>query len=162
MAMDMTSPEGKRVLSRYVDRGWFDAAGDARLRDDFFSSRLPRPAYLVIASGMQVPPLSEVQVTARCNYRAFRGRQMTVASGAARRFDLIDLKVMYHSQFRREESLPLHTCVDEVAPELIQWPLDVCRSGVEISVHAIIPARVAGDKNDLGAAFEMILLGEVI
>lgn len=152
--------EGQQLLARYVDRGWFDAAGDDRLRDDFPPSQLPRPAYLVILSlTPPVPPLSEVQVTTRCNYRAFRGRRVVV-SEASRRFDLTDLKVMYRSQFRRAEPLPLRFLVDEAAPELIQWPLEICRHGEEISAHAIIPARVAED--DPGAVFEMILIGEVI
>jgi hypothetical protein len=158
----MMSPEGQQMLARYTDRGWFNAAGDTRLRAD--ASRLesvpPRPAYLLFASGMLVFPSSEVQVTTRCNYRPFRGRRLVVASDAARRFDLIDLKVMYQSQFHRNESLPLHSCVDEATPELIQWPLDICGEGGEISIRAIIPEAVGED--DLGAAFEMILLGEVI
>lgn len=156
------SPEGQRVLARYADRGWFDAAGDDRLRADISRWRLPRPAYLVIASGMQVLPLSEVQITTRCNYRAFRGTQLVVASEMTRRFDLIDLKVLHRSQLRRNELLPLRACVDEATPELIQWPLDVCRASAEISVHAIISARGAEEEDDLGAAFDMILLGEVI
>lgn len=160
--MTVMSPEGQRVLTRYADRGWFDAAGDDRLRDNASRSRLPRPAYLVIASGMQVLPLSEVQITTRCNYLAFRGTQLTVASEMTRRFDLIDLKVLHRSQFRRAELLPLRTCVDEATPELIQWPLDVCRAGDEISVCAIISERGAEEEEDLGAAFDMILLGEVI
>lgn len=155
------SPEGQRVLARYVNRGWFDAAGDDRLRDDVSRSPLPRPAYLVIASLMPVLPLSEVQITTRINYRTFRGRRLVVASDATRRFDLIDLKVMYRSQFRRDDSLSLRACVDEATPELIQWPLEICGSGGEISVRAIIPAREAGGDDDRGAAFEMILIGEV-
>ena len=150
------------MLARYADRGWFDAAGDDRLRYDLISrSRLlPRPAYLVIAtSGMLVLPLSEVQVTTRCYYRPFRGMQLVVASEATRRFDLIDLKVMHRSQFRRDESLPLSACIDEATPELIRWPLDICQATAEISVRAIIPAPADGE-DDLGAVFEMILLGE--
>lgn len=159
--MTALSPEGQLALVRYADRGWFDAAGDHRLRDDFSRSRLPRPAYLVIASGMQVLPLSEVQITTRCNYRAFRGTQLIVASEMTRRFDLIDLKVLHRSQFRRGEPLPLRAYIDEVTSELIQWPLDICSAGVEISARTIISARATEDE-DLGAAFEMILLGEVI
>lgn len=157
--------EGQQLLERYVNRGWFDAAGDDRLRDDFsrsgFSrSGLPRPAYLVLAAiGAPVPPLSEVQITTRCHYRAFRGLRLVVVSDATRRFELMDLKVMYRSQFRRGERLPLHDCMDEVTPELIQWPLEICRPSLDISVQAIIPARAAED--DPGAVFEMILIGEV-
>jgi hypothetical protein len=160
--MSTLSPEGQRVLACYVDRGWFDANGDTRLRDDFSRSVPPRPAYLVIASGMLVLPRSEVQITARCNYRSFRCTQLVVASEMTRRFDLIDLKVMYRSQFRSGESLPLRDYVDEATPELIQWPLDICRVGGEISAHAIIPAHASEEEADLGAAFELILLGEVI
>jgi hypothetical protein len=156
------SPDGQRALARYVDRGWFDAAGDARLRDDDSRSLLPRPAYLVIASsGMWIPPLSEVQVTTRINYRAFRGRRLVVASDATRRFDLLDLKVLHRSQFRRAEDLPLRTCVGESAPELIQWPLEVCGASGDIVIRAIIPRREAGGEEDLGVDFEMILIGEV-
>jgi hypothetical protein len=116
---------------------------------------------LVIASGMRVPPLSEVQVTTRCHYRPFRGRRLVIASDATRRFDLIDLKIMYRSQFRRDEVLSLRVCVDEATPGSIQWPLEICGAGIEISARAIIPAREAGEDNDLGAEFEMILIGEV-
>lgn len=156
------SPEGQGVLTRYVDRGWFDAGGDARLRDDFSWAPPPRSAYLVIASGMRIPPLSEVQVTTLCHYRAFRGRQLIVASDATRRFDLVDLKVMHRSQFRRAEDLSLRACVGEAAPELIQWPLEICSAGSEIVARAIIPAREAGGEDDLGAEFELILIGEVV
>ena len=159
----MMSPEGQQLLARYADRGWFNAAGDTRLRED--ASRLesvpPRRAYLLFASGMLVSPSCEIQVTTRCNYRPFRGRRLVVAADA-KRFDLIDLKIRYRSQFRRDESLPLHCCVDEAMPELIQWPLDICGAGADISVRAIIPARVDGEEEALGATFEMILLGEVI
>lgn len=158
--MATMSPEGQWRLSRYADRGWFDAAGDSRLRDDGSSSQLPRPAYLVIASGMLVPPLSEVQVTMRCHYRPFRGRRLVVVSDAARRFDLLDLKIMHRSQFRKNEPLSLRALVDEAEPGPIRWPLEVCRPGVEISAHAIISTRVAED--DPGAMFEMILIGEVM
>jgi hypothetical protein len=157
--MTELSSEGQQLLSRYTKRGWFDAAGDERLRDDTSSSQLPRPAYLVIASNMVVPPLSEVQITTRCAYRPFRGRCLVV-SDAARRFDLLDLKVRYRSQFRRGEVLSLHTCVGEATPELIRWPLEVCEAHAEICVRAVIPEGAAED--ELGAWFEMILLGEVI
>ena len=155
------SPEGERTLARYAKRGWFNAAGDSRLRDDTSRSVPPRPAYLVFATGMQVSPLCEAQITTRCCYRAFRGTRLVVASTETRRFDLIDLKVLHRSQFRRGESLPLRTCVEESAPELIQWPLDVCGMSAEIVVCARIPAPKE-EENDLGAAFDMILLGEVI
>ena len=154
------SPEYQRTLARYVDRGWFNAAGDNRLRDEGSRSRLPRPAYLVFASGTQVLPSCEIQITARCNYQAFRGTQLVVASELSRRFDLIDLKILHRSQFRRDERLALRDCVDEATPELIQWPLDVCTPAMDVSVHAIISARASED--DLGAVFEMILLGEVL
>ena len=111
---------------------------------------------------MRVSPLSEAQVTTRCNYRAFRGRRLVVASDATRRFDLIDLKVMHRSQFRRAEALSLRTCVGEAAPELIRWPLETCGAGVEIVARAIISAREAIEEDDLGAALELILIGEVL
>ena len=149
------------MLACYAGRGWFDATGDDRLRDDYSRWTLPRPAYLVLASGMQVPPMSEVQVTTRIHYRAFRGRRLVVASDAARRFDLIDLKVMHRSQFRRDQPLSLRGCVNEAAPELIQWPLEVCAAGVEIVARAIIPAREDDEADDPGTQFEMILIGEV-
>lgn len=155
------SSEGQQMLARYADRNWFNAAGDDRLRNDYSSWRFPRPAYLVLASGFVLPPLSEVQVTTRCHYRPFRGRQLVV-SDAARRFDLIDLKVMHRSQFRRDETLPLHDCTDEATPELIQWPLYMCSAGFDVVARAIIPTRVAEEEEDLGASFEMILIGEVI
>lgn len=118
-------------------------------------------AYLVLAScDMRVLPLFEVQVTALC-YQPFRGRRLVVGSSAMRRFDLRDLKVRFRSQFRRAEDLPLRACKGEAAPDLIQWPLEVCGVSEEISAHAIIPAREAGEENDLGAEFEMILIGEV-
>lgn len=160
--MTAISPEGQRVLARYADRGWFDAANDPRLRDDYSPWKLPRPAYLVIASGVLVPPASEVQVTTRCNYRTFRGRWLAVMSEAARRFDLVDLKVRYRSQFRRDEALSLRGCVDEASLELIQWLLEICGSGDEVSARAIIPTCTIGEENDLGAVFEIILLGEVL
>ncbi len=156
-AMSNMSPEGRQLLARYADRGWFDAAGDPRLKEDRAPGH-PRRAYLVLASGTLIPALCEVQITTRCNYRAFRGARMLVASVAARRFDLLDLSIMYRSQFRRDERLPLRTYEDEAMPELIQWPLDVCGAGVEVVTRAIISA--AGD--DEGAVFELILLGEVI
>lgn len=106
--------------------------------------------------------MSEIQITTRCYYWAFRGTQLVVASETTRRFDLIDLKVMHRSQFRRDEPLPLHVCADEAAPELIQWPLDICSAGVEISARAINSARVAEGDDDLGVTFEMILLGELL
>ena len=159
--MTELSAEGQGVLRRYVDRGWFDASADVRLRDDFSRWTLPRPAYVVIASGMQVFPMSEVQVTTRIHYRAFRGRSLVVASDAARRFDLIDLKVMHRSQFRRDKPLSLRGCVNEAAPELIQWPLEICAAGVEIIARAIIPARADDEVDDPGTQFEMILIGEV-
>jgi hypothetical protein len=147
------SPEAQQKLARYADRGWFDAGGDPGA-----SSRLPRPAYLALASGMQVLPSSEVQVTTRC-YRAFRGQRLVVLSGAARRFDLLDLKIRYRSQFRRDEALPLRDCLDEAAPELIRWPLDVCGVGSDVVVRAIIPSQTTDE--DPGAAFEMLLIGEI-
>jgi hypothetical protein len=167
------SPQGQQTLSRYVNRGWLNAAGDARLRDDHddvprdhrwpFSWKYPRPAYLVIASGMMILPSSEVQVTTRCHYRAFRGRQLVVVSDDARNFDLLDLKVMYRSQFRRDAILPLRGCADEATPELIQWPLEVCGAGVEIVASAIIPQAVAATAaTELGARFEIMLIGEVL
>ena len=154
------SPEGQQTLKLYADRGWFDAANDPRLRDDYSRWELPRPAYLVIASGMLVLPASEVQVTTRCNYRTFRGRRLAVMSEAARRFDLLDLKVRFRSQFCKDEPLPLRGCVGEATPALIQWPLETCKAGDEISLRAIIP--VAEGDADPGAVFEVILLGEVL
>lgn len=162
------SPQGQQQLTRYADRGWFDASGDDRLRDDFSRSQLPRPAYLVIASGVRVIPSSEVQVTQRCNYRPFRGRCLVVMSDEARRFDLLDLKVLHRSQFREDAALSLRDCVDEVTPDLIQWPLEVCGPSVEIVVRARATAEVVGDAargsltgDDLGARLELLLLGEV-
>ena len=156
----MMSAEGQQLLARYADRNWYNAAGDNRLRDDFSRSiALPRPAYLFFASGTLVHPSCEIQITTRCSY-AFRGRGLAVAADASR-FELIDLKVKYRSQFRRDESLPLSSCIDEATPELIRWPLEICGAGVEISARAIIPARVDGEEA-LGATFEMILFGEVI
>ena len=156
---DDLSPVGQQTRARYVDRGWFDAAGDDRLRGGFSSSQLPRPAYLVIASGMRILPSSEVQVTTRCNYRPFRGRQIVVMSDEARLFDLLDLKVVHRSQFRRDAVLSLRDCTDEATPELIRWPLDVCGPSDEFVVRAIIPQQVAA--LDLGARLEMMLIGEV-
>lgn len=164
MTLEYMSPEGQRTLARYVDRGWFDAAGDNRLRDGFpsSSSQLPLPAYLVIASGMRILPSSEVQVTTRCNYRPFRGRQIVVMSDGARLFDLLDLKVVHRSQFRRDAALSLRDCTDEATPELIRWPLEVCGPGAEVVVRAIIPAQAAAPMDDdLGARLEMMLIGEV-
>jgi hypothetical protein len=111
---------------------------------------------------MRVPPLSEVQVTTLCHYRAFRGRRLVVASDATRRFDLVDLKVRHRSQFRRDEPLPLRACVDEAAPALIQWPLEICGAGVEIVIRAIISQREVAGETDLGEEFAMILLGEAV
>ena len=155
------SVDGQGVLKRYVDRGWFNACADDRLRDDFSRWSLPRPAYVVLASGMKISPMSEVQVTTRIHYRAFRGRRLVVASDAARRFDLIDLKVMHRSQFRRDEPLSLRGGANEVAPELIQWPLEVCAAGGEIVARAIIPAQADDEADDPGTQFEIILIGEV-
>ena len=164
--MTAMSPEGRRAIARYADRGWFDAGGDARLdarlRDLGAAPQLPQPAYLVLASGLVVPPLSEVQVTTRGHYRAFRGRQLVVASAATRRFDLIDLSVAQRSQFHRAEALALRSCADEGAPELIQWPLELCRSGGEVVARAIIFARESGAEDDDGAELELILIGEVL
>jgi hypothetical protein len=101
-AMSNMSPEGRQLLARYADRGWFDAAGDPRLKEDRAPGH-PRRAYLVLASGTLIPSLCEVQITTRCYYRAFRGARMLVASAAARRFDLLDLSIMHRSQFRRDE-----------------------------------------------------------
>ena len=157
------SPEGQHLLARYADRGWFDAAGDDRLREanSYSAVRLTHPAYLVLASGMQVIPSSEVQITSRCNYRPFRGRCLVVTPQTAKRFELLDLKVLHHSQFRRGDALPLHDCVKEAMPELIRWPLDVCGASVEISIRAIIPANAAIE-NDPGTPLEMLLIGEVL
>lgn len=156
------SSEGQGVLKRYIDRGCFDATGDDRLRDDFSRWTLPRPAYVVLASGMRLPPMSEVQVTTRIHYRAFRGRRLVVASDAAQRFDLIDLKVKHRSQFRRDEPLSLRGCVHEGEPDLIQWPLEICAAGVEIIARAVIPSREDDELDDPGTQFEMILIGEVV
>ena len=154
------SPEGQQLLTRYADRGWFDAAGDDRLRDAFSPAQLLRPAYLVLASGMPILPSSEVQITARCNYWPFRGRRLVVAPHTARCFELLDLKVMHRSQFRRGAALQLHDCVEEAEPELIRWPLEICGASVEIIIRAIILAHAAIE-NDLGTSFEMLLIGEV-
>lgn len=157
------SSEGQRVLARYVDQGWFDATAE---HDSSSSQACLRPGYLVIstgmgASGMLIAPLSEVQITSRRCTRAFRGRQLIVASEATRRFDLLDLKVRYRSQFHRAEPLSLRTCIDETEPDLIQWPMEVCRAGDDFNITAIISEREAGEAGDLGAAFELILLGDV-
>jgi hypothetical protein len=157
------SPEGQQTLKLYADRGWFDAANDPRLRDDDSPWEFPRPAYLVIASGnVLVRPASGVQVTARCNYRAFRGRCLVVMSEAATRFDLLDLKVGFRSQFCKDEPLPLRGCVGEATPAPIQWPLETCKARSEISLHAVIPVSGAEGDADPGAVFEVILLGEVL
>jgi hypothetical protein len=159
---DELSPQGRQTLARYADRGWFNAAGDDRLRDDFSRGQLPRPAYLVIASGMRILLSSEVQVTTRCNYRPFRATQLVVMSDEARRFDLLDLKVVHRSQFRRAEVLSLRACVEEATPELIRWPMEVCGPSDEFVVRAIIPTQdAASSKDDPGARFEMLLIGEV-
>lgn len=154
------SPEMQSMIARYAARGWINAN---RSDTASWSSRpfRPRSAYLVIAScGMRVLPLSEVQVTQLC-YQPFRGTRLVVGSETSRRFDLLDLKVMRQSQFRRAEDLPLRACAGEATPELIQWPLAVCAAVDEISIRAIIPQREAGGEEDLGGYFEMILLGEV-
>lgn len=152
------TPEMQQALARYTDRGWLDANRPGTTS----GSRRPRPAYVVLAScDMHVLQLSEVQVTMRC-YQAFRGTRLVVGSDATRRFDLVDLKVLFRSQFRRAEDLPLRACVGEVAPELIRWPLEICGEGDEISARAIIPQREVRGEGDLGANFEMILLGEVV
>lgn len=154
------TPEMQQAIARYADRGWIDVN---RSDTTSWSSRpsRPRPAYLVLVSfDMRVPPLSEAQITTRCE-QPFRGTRLVIGSDATRRFDLVDLKVMFWSQFRRAEDLPLRNCVGEAAPELIQWPLDMCGVGGEICVRAIIPPREAGGEGDLGEEFEMLLLGEV-
>lgn len=157
----MLSPEGQETLARYATRGWFDANDDPRLRDVNTSSwDLPRPAYLVIASGMLVLPGSSVQVTTRCNDRSFRCWQLAVMSEASRRFDLLDLKVGFRSQFLKDESLPLRDCIGEASPGPIQWPLETCKKYDEVSVCAIIPAPLG--EEDPGALLEVILLGEVV
>lgn len=151
------STEAQQLIASYVDRGWIDATGNSACTD-VSRDPVPRPAYLVIASGIRVLPGSEVQVTTRL-YRWFRGRKLAVVSRAARRFDLIDLKISNLSQFCRGEALPLGDFADEAAPELIQWPLKTCGPGDEVSVRTIIPTPESGEDR-LGAEFEMILIGE--
>lgn len=155
----MLSAEGQETLARYADRGWFDANNDPRLRGDRSRWELPRPAYLVLASGVLVLPTSSVQVTTRCNHRAFRGRQLVVMSEASRRFALLDLKVGFRSQFPKDAPVPLRGCVGETTPPPIRWPLEVCNMHGEVSVCAIIPVP---SEDDPGAALEVILLGEVL
>lgn len=149
----------RQSLSRYVDGGWVDVARDDSPRG------LLVPAYLVLASsGMIVPPRSEVQVTSRC-YRPFRAHKMIVAEASAR-FDLLDLKIGNRSQFQREASIPLRDHAgwimgrrEEVQPYSIKWPLEVCPFGAEVVARAIISD---GNKEDLGAEFEIVLLGEAL
>jgi hypothetical protein len=155
------TPDLQHVLGRYVERGWIDAA----IGDDVFKQRRPRAAYLLLTSvDMLVPPLSEVQVTTRC-YRPFRAHKMVVAEGSAR-FDLTDLKVGFRSQFAQAQNISLRACAgfvhgkrEEVRPDPIRWPLEVCTWGSEVSVGAIIPE---GRAEDPGVEFEIILLGEAV
>jgi hypothetical protein len=150
----------QHVLGRYVERGWIDAT-----IGDVFKQRRPRAAYLLLSSGgMLVPPLSEVQVTARC-YRPFRAHKMVVAEGSAR-FDLTDLKVGFRSQLTRADNVSLRTCAgfvrgerEEVRPDPIRWPLEVCTWGSEVCVRAIMSE---GRAEDPGIEFEIILLGEAV
>jgi hypothetical protein len=144
----------KQVIMKYVDCGWLDA-----------NVAVPsighiRPAFLLLASWMRVYPQSEVLITERC-HQTFKGTRLIV-SDTSRRFDLVDLKIGFRSQFRRAERLALGSCLGEAAPELIRWPLEVCGEGGEISVSAIIPAQEARGDADPGEAFEMLLLGEVL
>jgi hypothetical protein len=159
--LNQMSPSMKRLITGYADRGWSDANESSSRADSRPQSAFrPQSAYLAIASGMRILPVSEVQMTTRC-HRVFRGSHLVVGTEASRRFDLLDLKVGFRSQFRREESLALRTCVDEAAPELIQWPLRICGVGGEIVVRAIIPARETHGDDDAGEVFEMLVLGEL-
>jgi hypothetical protein len=152
------TPDLQRALSRYADSGWVDANRDAAERSTTRRGFVV-PAYLVLASDILVHPRSEVQVTTRC-YQSFRANKMVVTEGTAR-FDLVDLKVGFRSQFTRAQSLPLreHVALSGVRPDLIRWPLDTCACGSEVSARAIIPD---GCEEDHGAVFEVVLLGETV
>ena len=156
------TPDLQRVLGRYIECGWIDArrAGNVVSRKD----RL-RPAYLHLSSdGMQIHPCSELQVTVRCGL-VFRAHKMVVAEDSGR-FLLTDLKIGLRSQFTRAQNIPLREHValvcgirQEVQPDPIRWPLEVCTGAGEVSVCAIIPD---GCEADPGVEFEVVLLGEVV
>lgn len=154
------TPDLQRVLEHYISCGWVDVSHG--IGDEAAGLR---PAYLLLTSlGTTIQPLSEVQVTARC-YRPFRAYKMVVAEDSGR-FDLIDLKISYRSQFVRDQALSLREHVylvmgsrAEVQPDLIRWPLESCLYGAEVSVRAIIPDS---REEDPGAKFEIVLLGEAV
>lgn len=157
--MSQVTSEMQQLISHYADRGWLDVHHPASVA---FNPLYTRPGYLILTSlGSRVSPLSEVQITTRC-YQPFRGRKMIVGSEATRRFNLNDLKIEFRSQFRSDEPLLLRSIIGEAEPALIQWPLEICGAGGEISIRASIPVHEAGADGDLGEVFEMILLGEVM
>lgn len=157
------TPDLVRVLDPYVQSGWVDVS---RSRSPDEVGRAPgfvASAYLVIASDSLVPPRVEVQVTTGRCCQPFRARAMIVPEGSAR-FDLVDLKVGFRSQFTRAENLPLREHVRsgvrrEVRPDPIRWPLDACACGFDVSARAII---ADGCEEDHGTVFEMVLLGETV
>ncbi len=135
-------------------------------RGDVSRPRGVHPAYLVLAScDMRVTPQSEVQVTMRPQL-SFRANYMVVATDTGR-FTLLDLKIGFRSQFARDEGIVLGDFVgfycgkrEVVRPEPIQWPLEVCGISSEVVARAIIP--VGRGVEDLGAEFEILLLGEAL
>lgn len=158
------TPDLQHVLDRYINCGWADANHSAAGDNVDGSGGQLRPAYLLLSSSMAVLPRSEVQVTTRC-YRPFRAHKMVIAEDSAR-FSLKDLKVHNRSQFARAEDIPLrdHVAIvcgvrQEVQPEPIRWPLEVCAYCADVSVCAIIPE---GREDDPGAEFEIVLLGEAV
>jgi hypothetical protein len=157
------TPDLQHVLGRYIDCGWVDAH-DSRSNEDTLMKGV-RPAYLLLSSlGTSIQPLTEVQVTTRC-YWSFRAHKMVVAEDSGR-FNLTDLKINYQSQFMHAQAVLLREHVarvrgvrQEVRPDPIRWPLNVCAWGSEVSALAIIPE---GREEDPGAEFEVVLLGEVV
>ena len=156
------TPDLEHVLRPYIQSGWIDVTQGHSTAG--FSSQL-RPAYLLLSSGgMLIQPRSEVQVSTRC-YHLFRAHKMIVAEDSGR-FDLMDLKVNFRSQFSHAQDLPLREHValvrgrrSEVKPAPIRWPLEVCTYASEVIARAIIPE---GLEEDLGVEFEIVLLGEVV
>ena len=150
------TPDLQRALAHYVEGGWVDASFHAYHGHE----RQKLSAYLVLVSGMAVWPGGEVQVTARCG-RPFRAHKMIVAEDSSR-FDIVDLAVGNLSQFTRAEDIPLRSYVglvcgrrEEVRPEPIRWPLEVCT----LSMDMIVRATNRGSEE---AEFEVVLLGEVV
>ena len=158
------TPDLQRVLGLYVGCGWANA-NHSSVNDEVRVKGRLRPAYLLLSSsGMAIKPLSEVHVATRC-YWSFRAHKIVVVEDSGR-FNLTDLKVGYRSQFMRAQDIPLREHValvcgarQEVRPDPIRWPLEVCAWGSEVSARAIIPD---GCEEDPGTEFEIVLLGEAV